>query len=162
MFSFLLRKREASPGARWAPSPPVDSRRPSQRGGPSCRRFAPLFQSLISSCGGCEHMFVPTEGELLMRFRRAMEVEDSAQAIAIAGELSYVGLGDALELVRLLARKGDPRFERAANRWLTRLVAERKPSLGQVQVATAAMGALALDPDSEQALRALTGAIQTA
>ena len=107
-------------------------------------------------------MFVPTEGELLMRFRRAMEVEDSAQAIAIAGELSYVGLGDALELVRLLARKGDPRFERAANRWLTRLVAERKPSLGQVQVATAAMGALALDPDSEQALRALTGAIQTA
>jgi hypothetical protein len=103
---------------------------------------------------------VPTEGELLARLRTALEREDAAAAIDAAGSVSYVGLGDALELVRLLARVGDPRFERAANRWLTRLAAERKPSLGTMQLATAAMGALALDPDSEQAVRTLAGTVE--
>ncbi len=106
-------------------------------------------------------MFVPTEGETLQRFRKALASGDAAGAIERAKGLSYVGLGDALELVRLLARKGDPRFDAAANRWLNRLVAERRPSLGEVQLATAALGAMALNPDSEQALKALHQAIQT-
>lgn len=98
---------------------------------------------------------MPTTGELVARYRRAVVAEDVAAAISAAGEMPYVGLGDSLDLVRLLARKADPRFDRAANRWLSRFVAEKGASVGELQVATAAMGALAIDPDAEHAVRAL-------
>ena len=97
--------------------------------------------------------------EDLQRFRKALGAEDVEAAMRVAGGLPYVGIGDALDLVRLLARKRDPRFDRAANRWLARFIAERGASLGQAQVATAAMGALALDPDDERAVRLLRGAL---
>jgi hypothetical protein len=103
----------------------------------------------------CEHAFVPGTTEEAMRFQRAIETEDVSAAMASAAKMSYVSLGDSLALVRLLARKCDPRFDRAANRWLNRWVIEKGASVGEVSIATAAMGTLAINPDSQQAIAAL-------
>lgn len=61
-----------------------------------------------------------------------MAAEDAAR------ELKTVSLGDALDLVRLYAERGSPKYERAAVRWLERYVVEGAPGLREV-AATAAM-----------------------
>jgi len=40
-----------------------------------------------------------------------------------------LSLEDALQLVRLYAERGSPKFERAAMRWLERYLAENSPKL---------------------------------
>jgi hypothetical protein len=96
-----------------------------------------------------------TYGDLLSRYRTAIANEQPDQAMEAAAKLAPLTLRDALDVLRLLSRKGDPRFERGAHRWLSRLVTEKEATLADIQVATAAMGALAIEPDSEQALEAL-------
>jgi hypothetical protein len=103
---------------------------------------------------------VSNHGEYLSSFRTALAHEDPERAMQAASKLAPLTLRDALDLLRLLARKGDPRFERAAHRWLSRFVTERQATLADIQVATAAMGALAIEPDSGQALEALVGVIR--
>jgi hypothetical protein len=103
---------------------------------------------------------VSTHGDLLSRFRTAIAREEPEEAMEAAAKLAPLTLRDALDLLRLLSRKGDPRFERGAHRWLSRLVAEKGATLADIQVATAAMGALAIEPDSAQALEALVGVIR--
>ncbi len=49
-----------------------------------------------------------------------------------AGELERVNLEDALQLVYLYAEAGDPKYERAALRYLERWIVEEKPSLEDV------------------------------
>jgi hypothetical protein len=57
--------------------------------------------------------------------------------------MRHVTLEDALELVILYARDGDAKFERAACRWLGRLIVERESlTLQEAQVAAVALGAL--------------------
>jgi hypothetical protein len=49
---------------------------------------------------------------------------------------------------------------KAGRRWLTLFVGEPGVTLADVQVATAAMGALAAEPDSEKPLEVLVGLIR--
>jgi hypothetical protein len=46
-----------------------------------------------------------------------------------ARELPNLPLEDALQLVRLYAERGSPKFEKAAMRWLQRYISESAPTL---------------------------------
>jgi len=61
----------------------------------------------------------------LPRFRRAVARGSLLQAEAAARELGRIELDDALRLLLLLLRDNDPRFERAALRFMGRVLAER-------------------------------------
>jgi hypothetical protein len=76
-------------------------------------------------------------------------------ALTYAAKLK-LGLADALEVCRLMARDCDQRFPRAASRWLERLSAETGAGLLEVQMAAAALGKLWEDPESEVAMETLT------
>jgi hypothetical protein len=96
---------------------------------------------------------------LLQRMRDAVEHEDPDAAISCVREIGGqpISFLDLLDLVRLLARKGDPRFDAWATRWLTRFVVEQRANLVQWQITTAAMGALAVEPDNQDLVAALRG-----
>jgi hypothetical protein len=57
-------------------------------------------------------------------FRRALERQNLMGAEAAAKELPRLGLGDALELTLLIARKDARRHPRVATRWLLRYLEE--------------------------------------
>jgi hypothetical protein len=80
-------------------------------------------------------MFVSmtSDGTAYGRFRRALRMGNLAQVRAAAAELPQVGLDDALAVVLLMDEHDDERYERAAVRWLARLVAER-PDVGLVDL----------------------------
>jgi hypothetical protein len=60
-----------------------------------------------------------------------------------ARELGKLSLMDALSLVAAYARKGSPKFEAVAIRWLVRLALEgRDVRLDDLQLAAAALSAL--------------------
>lgn len=65
----------------------------------------------------------------LPRFRRAVEVGSVLQAEAAARELGSLSDEDALRFLLLLHRVGDARYERAAVRFLGRVLAGH-PGLG--------------------------------
>jgi hypothetical protein len=69
-------------------------------------------------------VFVTSQGHPHARFRRALASGNLLIAEAAARELQTIGLADALELC-LLYRYEPARYERAAARWIARLVAER-------------------------------------
>ncbi len=66
------------------------------------------------------------------RFRRAIERRALWMAEDAARELPNLSLGDALQLVRLYAERGSPKYEKAALRWLERYLTEGDPSLERV------------------------------
>jgi hypothetical protein len=70
-----------------------------------------------------------------------------------AAELRFVDLDDALAILVLMAREGDPRFDRAASRWVGRLLAERSLSLADARYALALVERL---PDGRDSLHRLT------
>jgi hypothetical protein len=100
-------------------------------------------------------VFVRT-GEAIGQFRKAVERVDAEAALAAAGEIRNLSLRDSLELVRVLARAADPRLDSAARRWLELVSRHEGIALADVQLASAAMGILAVDPDSERAWETLT------
>jgi hypothetical protein len=53
--------------------------------------------------------------------------ETSASSLSAAAELPWINLGDSLEILALMAEAADPRFERAAARWIGRLLTETPP-----------------------------------
>ena len=61
-----------------------------------------------------------------MRFRRALDRENVAEALSAASELQFVGLAEALELTLLLADKEPEKYDRAAARWHVRFLQETK------------------------------------
>ena len=61
----------------------------------------------------------------MARFRRALATGNANVVLDAAAELPQVGLDDALAVCMVLARERDPRYPRAAGRWLGRLVLER-------------------------------------
>ena len=65
----------------------------------------------------------------LPRFRRAIVARSVAQAEAAARELGRLSDEDALQLVLLLLRESDPRYERAATRLAGRVLVGH-PALG--------------------------------
>jgi hypothetical protein len=66
-----------------------------------------------------------------------------------AAELPQVDLADALSICLAMSAQDDERYDRAATRWLARLVCER-PALGldDLHTALTALQALAHDPDA--------------
>jgi hypothetical protein len=65
----------------------------------------------------------------LARLRRAISVGSLAQAESAARELRHLDDEDALRLLLLLFRERDGRYERAAIRWLGRVLATH-PGIG--------------------------------
>jgi hypothetical protein len=76
------------------------------------------------------------------RFTRAVANGNLRGAETAARELGRLSLEDALHLCVLIADRDPPRFERAAVRWLERLLLERQPSLEDVGLAVAALAGL--------------------
>jgi hypothetical protein len=77
------------------------------------------------------------EGRPYARFRRALDVRSVMQAEAAARELGRLGLLDALDYLTLLAAEAPDRYDRAARKWLARLLAE-SDTLTADEVAVAA------------------------
>ena len=111
-------------------------------------------------------MFVASHSEALGRFNVAVQRRDLDAASQAAREMAKSGpisLHCALELLILLARAGDKRFEAAARRWLVRLGQERRAAeephtLTELQIASVAVAGLADERISrrcEGVLRAL-------
>ena len=111
-------------------------------------------------------MFVASNSGALGRFNAAVQRCDLEGATRAAREMSKSGpvsLHCALELLILLARAGDRRFEAAARRWLVRLgqeqrAAEEPHTLTELQIASVAVAGLADERISrrcEGVLRAL-------
>jgi hypothetical protein len=109
---------------------------------------------------------VATHSEALGRFNAAVgrrDLEAAAGAAREMGRSGPVSLHCALELLILLARAGDRRFEAAARRWLVRLgqehrAAEQPHTLTELQIASVAAAGLAdarISRRCEGVLRAL-------
>lgn len=79
-----------------------------------------------------------SEGHPGARFRRALDAGNLTAAEQAAFDLPFVPLSDARALIELYAEKGDPKFERAALRYLLRYMTEANPSV--VDVAQVAGG----------------------
>ena len=92
--------------------------------------------------GQCEHVFVSTKGHPYRWFAAALKRRDLAGVKAAAAELDHVTLTDALSIVVLTAERGDRALDRAAARWLARLVIEHPLT---------ALEVLARNPDDARA-----------
>jgi hypothetical protein len=78
-----------------------------------------------------------SQGSPHARFQRALETRNLLIIEAAAVELPKIGLDDALVILSLLAEGGDPRFDRAAARWLGRLLLETPAGLSDARFALA-------------------------
>ena len=85
----------------------------------------------------CEHLFVTSQGSPYSRFQRALGTGNMHVIEAAAAELPAVGLEDALAILVVLAQTGDPRFDRAAARWVGRLLTETPAGLVDARFALA-------------------------
>jgi hypothetical protein len=85
----------------------------------------------------CEHVFVTSQGRAYSRFQRALATGNLELVEAAARELPWIGLDDALLILALLADRGDPRFDRAAARWIGRLLIETPAGLSEARFALA-------------------------
>jgi len=74
-----------------------------------------------------------------VRFRRAIERRALWAAEDAARELPNVPLEDALQLVKLYAERGSPKYEKAALRWLERYLTEGSPRLQHFAEITASL-----------------------
>src|SRR5580692_1001508 len=101
-------------------------------------------------------MFVSmtSDGTAYGRFRRALRMGNLAQVRAAAAELPQVGLDDALAVVLLMDERDDERYERAAVRWLARLVSER-PSVGLADLGLGLTALEALPENRDAAIAVL-------
>lgn len=79
------------------------------------------------------------EAHAHVRFRRAIERRALWAAEDAARELPNLPLEDALQLVKLYAERGSPKYERAAIRWLERYLAEHSPRLQHFAEITASL-----------------------
>lgn len=93
-------------------------------------------------------MFVTSQGTASGRFSRAIQKRSIFAAEIAARELGQLPLTYALELVALYASEGDPKAERAAIRWLQRLLDERTLALSEVRRAADWLEQLAGDEAS--------------
>ena len=96
-----------------------------------------------------------SDGTAYGRFRRALRMGNLAQVRAAAAELPQVGLDDALAVVLLMDAHDDERYERAAVRWLARLVSER-PSVGLADLGLGLTALEALPVNRDAAIAVLS------
>jgi hypothetical protein len=85
---------------------------------------------------------VTAEAHAHARFRRAVERRALWAAEDAARELPNLPLEDALQLVRLYADRGSPKYEKAAMRWLERYLTEDSPKLQNFAEITASLAKL--------------------
>src|SRR3977135_2930153 len=84
-----------------------------------------------------------SQGSTMMRFERAIRTGNPNLVIAAAHELPRpVLLRDALRVLLVLAGADPARYQRAAARFGARLVAERRLSVAEAQLAFAALQTL--------------------
>ena len=95
---------------------------------------------------------VSIKGSPYASFSRALETRKLSIVLAAAAELQTVQLDDALEILILFAEERDPRFDRAATRWVGRLLAEKPVSLADARWALALVERL---PTGAETLRRL-------
>jgi hypothetical protein len=86
------------------------------------------------------------------RFRQALTSRDLSTVLAAARGLQQLQLDDALEILILMAATGDPRFDRAATRWVGRLLVETPIGLADARWALALVERL---PRGSETLRQL-------
>ena len=67
------------------------------------------------------------KGSPYATFRRCLETRKLSIILPAAAELQWVNLADSLEILTLMAQDGDPRFDRAAVRWIGRVLTETPP-----------------------------------
>jgi hypothetical protein len=97
-------------------------------GGPDQRVSATTWAEIVrEQPNGCEHVFVSTKGSPYANFRRSLETRNLRIILPAAAELQWVNLPDSLEILSLMAQESDPRFERAAARWVGRVLTETPP-----------------------------------
>ena len=98
------------------------------------------------------------QGSPLTRYGRAIDARSILMAELAAREMSWVPLTEALRLLALYAELEDPKYEKAAVRWLVRLAVERPDlRLTDLQFALAALDALTARPETAvRVLRDLT------
>jgi hypothetical protein len=89
------------------------------------------------------------------RFRRALATGNPRIAEAAAREVQRLNLADALDLCLLY--RGEPaKYERAAARWIARLIADRPGvRLLEIELVAAAFREAPHDPRGEAVLRGL-------
>ena len=85
-----------------------------------------------------------------IRFRRAIDARSIPLAELTAREMRHLTLEEALDLVILYAEKGDAKFQRAACKWLARLLTERE-TLTLADALSAASALVALPQRSQVA-----------
>ena len=83
-----------------------------------------------------------SQGTAHGRFERAIHRGHVQAAEMAAREMGGLSLADALLLCELLANAHPARYERAALRWLERLIEERLPPLTEVALASSAFAEL--------------------
>jgi hypothetical protein len=80
---------------------------------------------------------VSIKGSPYARFQRALQTRKLSIVLAAASELEAIQLDDALEILILMAAENDPRFDRAAARWVGRLLSETPIGLADGRYAIA-------------------------
>jgi len=68
-----------------------------------------------------------TKGSPYANFQRSLQTRKLSIVLAAAAELEHVQLDHALEILALMTQEGDERVERAAVRWIGRLLTETPP-----------------------------------
>jgi hypothetical protein len=94
------------------------------------------------------------QGHPRSQFRRAIQRGNLTGAEECAREMGVVSLGEALDLVVLVAESAPARLDRFAVRWAARLADERRLTLAELDLAVTALRALP-SPRAADALRAL-------
>jgi len=100
-----------------------------------------------------------SQGSRATRFDRAIQRRSLINAELAAREMTTVSLSQALALVILYGEQGEPRFERAALRWLGRLFLE-KPMPFSLAVRCVELVAELRGPSAESAAKALTALVR--
>ncbi len=77
-------------------------------------------------------MFVTSEGHPGARLQRALAAGNLTAAEQAAFEVPFVPLESARAMLELYAERGDPKYERAALKYLRRYLGEADPSLADV------------------------------
>ncbi len=94
-----------------------------------------------------------------MRFRRALRGRNLFLAETAAFEMGVLTLDDALSLVALYAEAEDDKFERAAVRWLGRLLLEKPMPLALAARCVELVAGLR-GPEAERAAAALSALVR--
>jgi hypothetical protein len=80
---------------------------------------------------------VSLKGRSYSRLNRALQTGKLSLVLAKARGVPHMDLDEALEIRVLIARARHPSFDRAATRWVGRLLAERPVCLGDARHALA-------------------------